>query len=376
VLSEDSHSSYDGLYIGLMSGTSADGVDAALVEIRNDKIALISACKTPYPESLRNSVLQLNTTPQISLAELCALESAVTDSFVDATKTLIKQASVSAENVIAIGSHGQTVFHSPKTNPATTLQLGNCSQLATAAGIDTIGDFRHADMAVGGQGAPLMPAVHQATFADLNKDITKFIVNLGGIANITRLHKSEEIIGFDTGPANTLMDAWINRHRRLSFDENGNWARTGNVNQTLLNKLLADDYFKLDSPKSTGPDYFNLQWLDTNLNKDIDEPSVQATLAELTAVSVADQIVKHSKGKIEVVLCGGGAYNKHLVSRLKHHLPDSTLKRCDEYGIDPDYFEAMGFAWFAYRYKRRLTGNIPSVTGARRAVVLGGCFFR
>jgi len=304
-----------------MSGTSADGVDAALVEIQSDKIALISACTTPYPESLRNSVLQLNTTPNISLAALCALESAVTDSFIHAAKTLIEQAAVSAEKIIAIGTHGQTVFHSPTTNPATTLQLGNCSQLAIKTGINTIGDFRRADMAVGGQGAPLMPAVHEVSFAAVEANATKYIVNLGGIANVTRLHKNDSIIGFDTGPANTLMDAWITKHKAKPYDVNGEWAASGQVDQSLLEKLLADEYFQLDSPKSTGPDYFNLEWLDRHLDSTKDPASIQTTLAELTARSIADQINKHADDFACVILCGGGSHNHHLIGRLQHHLP-------------------------------------------------------
>ncbi len=358
-----------------MSGTSVDSVDAALVEVSTDSVQLIGTASCEYPAPLRSRLLELNTQPTVTLANLSELDHLVAVSFIQATTLLLKNCTVEANQIIAIGSHGQTIFHSPETEPATTMQIGDNSLIATRLGIDTIGDFRRADIAAGGQGAPLMPAFHQAVFGN---DKLRFVLNLGGIANITILG-SDHVTGFDTGPANTLLDAWIAKALAKTYDRNGQWARTGNLDHELLNRLMADDYFALSPPKSTGTDYFNLQWLEKQIPQNIGANHVQATLTELTVRTVADAIGKctkhhaqHKTPNTEVLVCGGGAHNQYLIERLEHNLPDYVIQPTSSQGLDGDFAEAMGFAWLAYRYMQQLPGNLPSVTGASAPVVLGG----
>ncbi len=364
-----------------MSGTSVDGVDAALVELSENSMQLIATASCDYPSTLRTRLLELNSNATSTLADLAELDHLVSLRFIEATTRLLTKSQVDAAQVIAIGSHGQTIFHSPDTHPATTMQIGDNSLIATRTGIDTIGDFRRADLAVGGQGAPLMPAFHSAMLG--NKQ-PRFILNLGGIANITVLGAGP-VIGFDTGPANTLLDAWINKTQGKAYDANGNWARASTVNEDLLATLLTDEFFSQTPPKSTGADYFNLPWLEKQLPTNIDANIVQTTLAELTAVTVADsinactqQILNSKTGKlpsdnnIEVLVCGGGAHNRYLLERLATRLPQHAILTTDVHGLDSDFAEAMGFAWLAYRNIRQLPGNLPSVTGASRPVVLGG----
>lgn len=361
----------EGLYIGLMSGTSVDGVDAALVDIQSDSTTLLGAITYKLPESLRSRLLQLNSQPLIKLSDISELDHLVARSFINASNELIQRCGADTNKIIAIGSHGQTIFHSPDTNPATTMQIGDNSLIATSLGIDTIGDFRRADMAAGGQGAPLMPAFHKAMF---NTDKQRFVLNLGGIANITVLGK-DSVTGFDTGPANTLLDAWIYKHQAKPCDCNGAWGRSGEINTDLLGTLLTDVFFAQQPPKSTGADYFNLAWLENKLPDNIEASSVQATLTELTACSVAQSIKNYShEASAEVLVCGGGAHNRYLIERLEHHMPHHTIKPTSAYGVDADSIEAMGFAWLAYRHIKRLAGNLPSVTGAKYPVVLGGLF--
>ena len=397
-----------------MSGTSADGVDAALVEIDQQNLKLIGAVNCAYPASVREKILQLNIDPVLDIADLCELEHQVSISFIEATQNLLNKHSVDEQNIIAVGSHGQTVFHNPTSHlatarAATTMQLGNSGLIAVTLGIDTIGDFRRADMAAGGQGAPLMPAFHHAMFGD--KEL-RFVLNLGGIANITVLG-SDNVIGFDTGPANTLLDAWSNRHLSKPYDEGGQWARQGHIDNTLLQSMLSDNYFKQSPPKSTGTDYFNLSWLQQflsltnhdkgnhgkgdgakgNSSKDNDgedyrAENIQATLMELSVHTIAESILActHNALKqthaalhkpdqsIEVLVCGGGAHNAYLVEQLEQKLPEHSVLPTTAHGIDGDYCEAMGFAWLAYRHLQKLPGNLPSVTGARNEVVLGGSY--
>ncbi len=358
-----------------MSGTSVDGVDAALVDVQTDSVQLIGTASCKYPASLRSRLLELNTHPTVTLAELSELDHLVAVSFIEATTSLLKNCHTDASKITAIGSHGQTIFHSPDTQPATTMQIGDNSLIATRLGIDTIGDFRRADIAAGGQGAPLMPAFHQAFFGG---DKLRFVLNLGGIANITTLG-AETVSGFDTGPANTLLDAWIFKTLAKPCDTNGQWARAGKVDSELLRGLLADEYFAQPAPKSTGTDYFNLQWLENHLALEVDANNIQTTLTELTARTVADAIIdctirhaRHKTSNTEVLVCGGGAHNAYLIERLEHCLPDHVIHPTTHYGLDSDFAEAMGFAWLAYRYLQQLPGNLPTVTGASASVVLGG----
>ena len=359
---------HDGLFIGLMSGTSADAIDAALVQIDDNGIRLVQGITHPLSSALQATVFELSTTPSCRLQTLYELEEQLTTEFIHAANTVMSKAGIGNKEVVAIGSHGQTIYHTPDSAHATSIQLGNNSRIAVTLGIDTIGDFRRADIALNGQGAPLMPAFHYATLKHLQPCV---VLNLGGIANVTYL-TGEEIRGFDTGPANCLMDAWTRKHLLKAFDHSGEWARTGEVDQGLLERCLADPYFSLSAPKSTGTDYFNLQWLEKKLVESLPPENIQATLLELTAVSVANTVGqwKHTP----LVICGGGAHNLYLKQRMQALLPLNDITTSEAHGVSVDYFEAMGFAWLAYRYLNGAAGNLPSVTGATASTVLGGCY--
>ncbi len=361
----------DGLYIGLLSGTSADGVDAALVEIVSGKVVFNAAATRPYEERLRNKLLSLNESGAVSLPDLVRLNREIATVFADTASELIESAG-GASAIVAIGSHGQTIFHNPDGLFPGTIQLGDASVIAQATGVDTVADFRSADMACGGQGAPLTPAFNNAVF---RTDQPRVILNLGGIANLTFL--GEDTLGFDTGPANTLLDAWIKRHKNQPCDLNGNWAKTGVCNDALLLSLQSDPFFAKEPPKSTGPDYFNLTWLKGHLEtlgrEQVCEPKdVQATLVELTATTVARSILQSFPGGVEILLCGGGSHNAYLVERLEALCRpcsvSTTQKSC---GMHVDHCESIAFAWLAYQYMNAQPGNLPAVTGASKAVVLG-----
>jgi anhydro-N-acetylmuramic acid kinase len=277
---------------------------------------------------------------------------------------------VPAREVTAIGSHGQTVRHQPDGRRPYSLQIGNPDIIATGTGVTTVADFRSADIAAGGQGAPLVPPFHDWLFASPGE--SRVILNIGGIANVTILPPDERpVIGFDTGPGNTLMDRWIHRHRGKSFDEGGAWAASGEVDDALLERLLSFGYFRLDPPKSTGLEDFNLDWLDRHEVGAYEPADVQATLAELTARSVAMDVRRHADEANQLFVCGGGAHNSHLMQRLAANLPDVRIDTTLAVGLDPDWVEAIAFAWLAMRTIRNEPGNLPSVTGASRKVVLG-----
>jgi len=279
------------------------------------------------------------------------------------------QSAGGADAVVAIGSHGQTIFHQPEGPYPGTLQLGNASVIANRTGVDTVADFRSADMACGGQGAPLTPAFNNAIFRASHPRV---ILNLGGIANLTFL--CTKTLGFDTGPANTLLDSWIKKHQQRPYDKDGQWARSGRCNDTLLEYMLTDPFFAKEPPKSTGPDHFNQRWLQSHLDMvtDCRPEDVQATLVELTATTVARSILHAFPDGVEVVLCGGGSHNAYLVARLTALCSPCTVTTTERaFGLDVDQCEAVAFAWLAYQYFGGLPGNIPDVTGASRAVVLG-----
>ncbi len=364
----------NGQYIGIMSGTSVDAVDAALVEINHDKCRLIDTATVHYDSVLRQSLLQLNSNPSVTLSQLIELEQQVAKTFAEAALVLLAQSATDARHICAVGSHGQTIYHQPKRLPGNapggTLQIGDPNTIARLTGIDVIADFRRADMAHGGQGAPLTPAFHQYA---LGQGIPKVILNLGGIANISVL--DDNVIGFDTGPANTLMDAWSQLNLNQSYDKNGEWARTGKVHQSLLNAMLADNFFQRLPPKSTGPDYFNIAWLHKLWDvSSLPAADVQATLLELTAKSVVLAVKKYAPETTGLYVCGGGAHNEFLMARLSDHLAPVYVGFTAELGTDGDACEAMAFAWLAYRYKSGLTGNLPQVTGADGYAILGGMY--
>lgn len=362
------------LYIGLISGTSADGIDAALVRFEQNQPRLVHALTHAWPEALRTQILRVaQDEATLDLDAFGRLDVAVGRTFADAVEALLAQSGTFAASVRAVGSHGQTIRHRPSGEHPFTLQIGNAAVIAERCGIDTIADFRSADVAAGGQGAPLLPAVHAMLLSAPGR--TRVVLNLGGIANITVLAADGRVFGFDTGPANGLMDAWCLRHRGEAFDRGGVFAASGRTNETLLAQLLRDPYFALPPPKSTGREHFHLAWLDAQLQAlSISPADVQATLLELTALSIAMAIDAHAKDAADVLLCGGGLHNPVLVQRLQALLQPRELASTAAYGVDPDYLEATAFAWLARQRLLGLPGNLPAVTGAKGFRVLGAVY--
>ncbi len=363
------------LFIGLMSGTSMDGIDAALLDLSGGKTSLIATHCKRYPEPLQSQIETALRLQDPRTADLDELDALIGDSFADAVSDLLGMAGIRPDQVIAIGSHGQTIRHEPNAAEPYSLQLGNPPVISTRTGIDTVADFRTADIAAGGQGAPLVPAFHRAVFANRNEN--RVIVNIGGIANITVLpaNTGATVTGFDTGPGNTLMDIWVRRHLGEGFDHEGAWAASGKVEIRLLAAMLQDSYFSISPPKSTGREYFNRAWLTSylqGLEKNAND--VQATLCELTAVSITDAIEKYAPATQRVLVCGGGAQNNHLMTRLRDCNPGIPVTSTLDFGIHPDWVEAAAFAWLAKQHLEGKPGNIPEVTGASRPVVLGRLF--
>ena len=362
------------LYLGLISGTSADGIDAALVDFEDDQPRLLHGLTHPWPDELRREILAVaQGETQIDLDRLGRLDVAMGIGFADAARRLLREAAIAPERVRAIGSHGQTLRHRPDGDHPFTMQLGDASVIAERCGIDVVADFRRADVAAGGQGAPLLPAMHALLLGHAGQ--TRVVLNLGGIANITRLGADGGVLGFDTGPANGLMDAWCLRQLGRAFDADGAFAASGSVDQRLLQRLLDDPYFALSPPKSTGREYFHLAWLQDRLGDCSTAPAdVQATLLELTVRSIADAIARHAPESSLVLACGGGVHNRLLMERLAARLAPMPLESTAVYGVDPDYLEAMAFAWLARQRLLHLPGNLPSVTGARGPRVLGAIY--
>lgn len=369
-------SGYKQIFIGLMSGTSLDGVDAVLVEFESShKFKMLSSLFKPYSTQLRT---QINSTAQNNSGLLKNQDSPLHDFlapvYADICEQLIESSNLKKSSITGIANHGQTVKHEPLAKTPYSLQLGNGQLIANLTGLDVFCQFRQADLAVAGQGAPLMPAFHYAWLQDeLNTHESVTILNIGGIANIT--HLGEPTIGFDTGPGNVLMDQWIEKHLGKRYDKNGCWAKAGSVIETLLNKLLNDPYFTLASPKSTGTDYFNLDYLyrcEPNLDS-FTAMDVQATLLQLTIESIALEIENRCNSGI-VYICGGGAQNQTLLTQLKARLSNFKIQATDALGLPSDWVEAVGFAWLGYCCKNNINSNMPSVTGAQQEVVLGQIF--
>lgn len=367
-----------GICIGLISGTSLDAVDAAACEFADDATwrRLIATRAHPYPGALRAELLALQRHPDtpITLRDLARLDAAIGDCFAEAAATLMRDLGLNGTEVVAIGSHGQTVFHDPLSLHTTT-QLGDPNRIAARTGVRTVADLRRADMAHGGHGAPLMPAFHHALFAG---EHTQVVANIGGIANITVLPGAGRghVFGFDTGPGNALLDDWVQHHLGSPYDRDGAWAASGTLDPALLQRGLADPYFGWPAPKSTGRDYFNLDWLNA---RDADlaaraTADVQRTLLELTVESLASAIETHAPSAAGLLVCGGGARNRFLMERLTARLPRLRVSDTGAHGLDPDWVEAAGFAWLAQRTVLGLSGNLPAVTGAARPVVLGGIY--
>ena len=356
------------LYLGLISGTSADGIDAALVRFE-PRVEVVGALTHPYPESLRTRVLALATSnASIALDDYGALDVAIGAAFAAAANALLANAGIDRNDVAAIGSHGQTVRHGPTGEHPFTLQIGDPTVIAERTRIATIADFRRADVAAGGQGAPLLPALHAAVFA---ADTTRIVLNLGGIANITVLAPRRDVLGFDTGPANCLLDAWAHRHRGVARDEGGAWAKSGRVDRELLAAFASDPYFAAPPPKSTGREHFHLDWLDARLRAGVALEDVQATLLVLSADTISNAIRATAPDARAVFACGGGVHNPALMNALAERIAPATLATTAALGLDPDYVEAAGFAWLARARLKNAPGNIPAVTGARGPRVLG-----
>lgn len=362
------------LYIGLISGTSADGIDAALVRFEQNQPRLVHALTHAWPEALRTQILRVaQDETTLDLDTFGRLDVAVGRTFADAVEALLVQSGTPAASIRAVGSHGQTIRHRPSGEHPFTLQIGNAAVIAERCGIDTIADFRSADVAAGGQGAPLLPAIHAMLLGA--RGHTRVVLNLGGIANITVLGADGSVLGFDTGPANGLMDAWCLRHRGEAFDRGGTFAASGQVDETLLAQLLRDPYFAMPPPKSTGREHFHLAWLDAQLHAlSILPADVQATLLEFTARSIAMAIDAYAKDAVDVLLCGGGVHNPVLVQRLQDELEPRELASTAVYGVDPDFLEATAFAWLARQRLLGLPGNLPAVTGAKGFRVLGAVY--
>ncbi|WP_108446010.1 anhydro-N-acetylmuramic acid kinase [Halomonas denitrificans] len=372
------------LFIGLMSGTSLDGIDAALVDITpGQPPTLIAHHAEPMPEALRDALWRLCHADRVAFAELAAAEDAFCRRQAAAVTALLAGSGVAREAIAAIGSHGQTIEHAPwghDGGPAYTLQLDNPSLLAELTGCPVVGDLRRRDLAAGGQAAPLAPAFHEALFRA--RDEWRLVLNLGGFANLTLLPPSDDPrapLGFDTGPANALLDAWHARHRGGRFDAGGAWAASGRVDEALLARLLAAPFFHRPPPRSTGREVFHLAWLDAHLTGEEKPEDVQATLAELTAASVAlgVEMARESFAAppaARLIPCGGGAHNPDLLARLARRLPETPLTTGDDWGWPADWLEAGAFAWLAARRLDGEPGNLPSVTGAAGPRVLGGLY--
>lgn len=361
-------------YIGLMSGTSMDGVDAVLVDFQSEQpIVVATHSENIPPELLKN--LHLLANPKTSDINLLGeSDKFCGELFAKSVNNLLKKANVSSEKIIAIGSHGQTVRHMPNNTYPFSMQIGDACTIAVKTGIDTIADFRRKDIALGGQGAPLVPAFHQTVFSSALQD--RIILNIGGIANITCLsHNGHDTYGFDTGPGNTLLDLWYQKHHSDSYDDEGKWAATGQVNQPLLTAMLQHSYFSEQAPKSTGRELFNLSWLNKHIKglPHLLAQDIQATLAQLTAQSIAEEIKKQSSS-INIFICGGGVFNKDLICRLQKLLPEAGISSTMQLGVDPQWVEGVAFAWLAYCFVNNKTSNLPEVTGAQKAAILGAFY--
>lgn len=378
-----------GLYIGVMSGTSIDGIDIALVEINQGHCTLKGSYLHPIAKTLKEQLSRIcaSQTPDDRSRDTAAVEDQVELlgqldqqlglAFAEGINRLLSQNKLNNEKIRAIGSHGQTIRHRPNQNSAFTLQIADPNLIAYHTGITTVADFRRMDMAAGGQGAPLVPAFHHALMKSEIEN--RIILNLGGIANLTYLPKSnsEPVIGFDTGPANTLLDANFKKyHPERSFDSDGAFSRQGKVDHRLLALLLSDPYFELEAPKSTGREYFSPDWLQRKLAHFEDEilpQSLQATLLELTTQTIINEINKLNIKSYQLYVCGGGMHNGYLMERLTSKLHQKIFQT-NELGVDGDFLEAMTFAWLAHRRLKNLTGNLPSVTGAKEKKVLGAIY--
>jgi len=361
------------LFVGLMSGTSLDGVDGVLASISADGLRVLSHASRPMPAALRTELLRLNTPGHDELHRAALAANALMREYAAVVGQVLAQAAIEPASVTAIGAHGQTVRHQPQAFDGTgyTLQLCQPALLAELTGIAVCADFRSRDVAAGGQGAPLAPFFHRAWLGAAGRTVG--VLNIGGISNLSLLRSDGSLLGFDCGPGNALMDGWCERHRGQPFDRDGAWAAGGRVLPGLLQDLLADPYFSRPPPKSTGRDLFHRDWLEAHLSRhsELVAQDVQTTLAELTARCCAQDVTRHEPELDTLVVCGGGALNSHLMNRLAHLLPGATVQSSDARGLPPLQVEAAAFAWLAARTVAREPLPLESITGARGARVLG-----
>lgn len=360
------------LYIGLMSGTSLDGVDGALLDASGEQLRSLGDAHVPFPAQLRQDLMALQAAGHNEIEREALAANQVVRLYAQCVAQLLEQAGIGADAVAAIGAHGQTIRHRPELG--FTRQLNNPALLAELTGIDVVADLRSRDVAAGGQGAPLVPAFHQAIFNQPGQ--TRVLANIGGISNISVLHADGAVAGFDTGPGNALMDGWVLQHLGQHYDKDGAWAASGSVHAGLLATMLAEPYFALPAPKSTGRDLFHADWLLGKLAAfpAIAPADVQATLTELTAASLAQAILRGGAGAQTVYVCGGGAHNASLMQRLAQAMPGKTVTSTAALGVAPGQVEALAFAWLAWRFTQRKPGNLPAVTGARGLRILGALY--
>ena len=363
-----------GYFVGAISGTSIDGLDLALIEVRTEAVTVKHAVTVPFPDNLRNNLLQLATLPANDIVQLGHAHAELGNFVGEHVVQFISTSGYSTSDIVAIGSHGQTIRHMPDGRFSFSFQIGDASRIATITGIDTIADFRAADIASGGQGAPLVPIWHDRIFR--SERVDRVIVNVGGISNVTYLptEKTISLVGFDTGPGNALLDAWMLSNFDRSYDHHGKLARSGSIINELLTQLLTDPWFAVEPPKSTGKEHFNLTYIQEKIQSCSVETlpiNVLATLTEFTASSLSRAIHQWCCNSGEIIVCGGGRLNKFLMSRLEHHLPNHVVHKSDTLGVNGDAVEAATFAYLAYLFVNDEVGNIPSVTGASHGRVLG-----
>lgn len=366
------------LYIGLMSGTSMDGIDAGLFEFEERHCRTVAVMSVEYPGELRSALLEASRHPGgCGLDTLGRLDHEVGECFMRAAVQLIEQSGIGRQRIRAIGSHGQTLRHQPRAERPFTLQIGDPNIIAAGSGLTTVADFRRRDLALGGEGAPLATAFHHWFLS--SADECRVVLNIGGIANVTLLPThGGTVLGFDTGPGNTLLDAWIRACKGQACDNNGDWGKSGRTSPALLEHFLADPFFAQPPPKSTGFEHFNLDWLRERISRvatAIGDADVQATLAELTARSIAAAVAHYAPETDRVLVCGGGVHNSLLMTLLEEQLAGAAVESTAAYGIDPQWVEAATFAWLAKRCLDREPGNLPSVTGASEAAILGAVYF-
>jgi len=358
------------IYIGLMSGTSADSIDCAILDLSSEEIKILGCKNFEIPKDLKADIIQSSQSKKIEQGLIDNLNFKMAEVLVDSVKDIITDLNIEIEDIKAIGSHGQTIKHEPRSEIPYTLQIGDPQKISNDLNIKTVGNFRHDDIKAGGEGAPLTPIFHEKVFGKDKKK--KVIVNIGGITNITALDHPE-VIGFDTGPGNCLMDCWSRENNVGNYDNKGSWASSGTVNQSLLETMMADEYFSRKYPKSTGPDYFNHEWIKENIlksSKKISPEDVQATLLQVTVLSLIESINLLNLSNKNIYLCGGGVHNEFLCNEISKQSKAKVNTTLD-LGIDPDYVEAICFGWLAKQRIENKNFNLNKVTGSKGEVYLG-----